>query len=342
MQKFINVIVLLAILLFPVTADAELPFTVHTIYFQPTDALAPTDRITELMKEVQNLYRSEMNRYGYRLKTFRLGTDKRGHVGVHTVNGRHSIAHYDEIHADEIINELPNKFRDPNNIHVIILGGLRQINDDSGTPRCSKSRRYINGACGGDAMIAAECGSFGVRSIAHELGFVFGLSNNIMGAPSVMGGGTARIGITESLTFYQARWLDKHLYFNDVEEVKIIGLQGFKDVRPIIDVPQIYKVHPFYVIEKYLIRIRFDCASNNGLHQAQISGVGWDELNARAHRDTAEIVVDRSYLSNFQNRRFLVMDVKGNIGELEVDVADLLANAIENKLTTWALLKTLR
>ena len=53
MQKFINVIVLLAILLFPVTADAELPFTVHTIYFQPTDALAPTDRITELMKEVQ-------------------------------------------------------------------------------------------------------------------------------------------------------------------------------------------------------------------------------------------------------------------------------------------------
>ena len=59
MRKIINVFVLLSILLFPITADAQRLFIVRTIYFQSDDAPAPTDRIAELMKKVQNLYSSD-------------------------------------------------------------------------------------------------------------------------------------------------------------------------------------------------------------------------------------------------------------------------------------------
>ena len=94
MRKLITLTILFLILLIPITADAELPFIVRTIYFQPTNAPAPTDRIAELMIEVQDFYRSEMEKHGYGAKTFRLETDNDGDVVVHTVKGRNNIAHY--------------------------------------------------------------------------------------------------------------------------------------------------------------------------------------------------------------------------------------------------------
>ena len=342
MRKFINVFVLLAILLLPIKADARLTFTVRTIYFQPDDAPAPTDRIAELMKKVQNLYSSEMNQHSYR-KTFRLETDKSGNVVVHTIEGKNRITDYDEIHSHEILKEVTDKFREPNNIYIIILGGLRQINDGSGTPRCHihMNSPFTNDAHDGYIMIASECSSFGVLSIAQALGSGFDLSNHITDKPSLMGDGTARTGIsTESLTFYQARWLNKHRYFNDVRW-KIINLTaGIRVRQPIFDTLQIYKVHSFYVIDKDIVRIRFTCSRKNRLHQAQISGLGWAEFNASSN--TADIIVEKSYLSNFQETLFLVMDIEGNIGKLEVNIAYMIANAIELKLMTWAFLKTLR
>jgi hypothetical protein len=343
MRKIINVFVLLSILLFPITADAERLFIVRTIYLKPFGEPAPTDRFAELMKTVQNLYRSEMDRHGYGLKSFRLETDKWGNAVVHIVKGKHRITDYDEIHADEILKEVTDKFREPNNIYIIILGGLRQINDGSGTPRCHihMNSPFTNDAHGGYIMIASECSSFGVLSIAQALGSGFDLSNHITDKPSLMGDGTARTGIsTESLTFYQARWLNKHRYFNGVRFERIVGLHGGPFLHPIIEPLKIRVVHPFYVIEKDIVRIRFTCSRNNQLHQAQISGIGWAEFNASS--DTAEIVVGKSYLSNFQKTLFLVMDIEGNIGKLEVNIAYMIANAIELKLMTWAFLKTLR
>ena len=283
-----------------------------------------------------------MNRHSYR-KTFRLETDKWGNVVVHTIEGKNRITDYDEIHADEILKEVTDKFREPNNIYIIILGGLRQINDGSGTPRCHihMNSPFTNDAHGGYIMIASECSSFGVLSIAQALGSGFDLSNHITDKPSLMGDGTARTGIsTESLTFYQARWLNKHRYFNDVRWKNTKLTIGIRVRQPIFDTLQIYKVHFFYVIDKDIVRIRFTCSRKNQLLQAQISGIGWAEFNASSN--TAEIIVEKSYLSNFQKTLFLVMDIEGNIGRLEVNIAYMLANAIENKLTTWAFLKTLR
>ena len=345
MRKYINVFVLLVILLFPITADTKVLFTVQTIYFKPFGAPKSPEsieRIAELMQKIRNLYRSEMDRHGYGLKTFRHETDKSGNIVVHTIKGKNRITDYDKIHSHEILKEVADKFREPNNIYVIILGGLRQINDGSGTPRCHihMNSPFTNNAHGGYIMIASEC-SFGVLSIAKALGSEFDLSNHVTDKPSLMGDGTARTGIsTESLTFYQARWLSRHRYFNDVPS-KIIKLTiGIRVSQPIIDTLKIYKVHSFYVIDKDIVRIRFTCSRKNPLHQAQISGLGWAEFDASSN--TAEIIVEKSYLSNFQETLFLTMDIEGNIGKLEVNIAYMLANAIDLKLMTWAFLKTLR
>ena len=108
-------------------ADAELPFIVRTIYFQPTNAPAPTDRIAELMLEVQDFYHAEMERNGYGAKTFRLETDTDGNVVVHTVKGRNNIAHYSATTAASIRQELPAELKNSNNIYVIIVAGLRLV-----------------------------------------------------------------------------------------------------------------------------------------------------------------------------------------------------------------------
>ena len=89
MRKLITLMILFLILLIPITADAQ-QFIVRTIYFQPTDAPAPSDRIPDLMLEVQDFYQSEMERHGYGAKTFRLENDANGNPSIH-------IRHYNDL-----------------------------------------------------------------------------------------------------------------------------------------------------------------------------------------------------------------------------------------------------
>ena len=92
-MKRIAFIFLLTLMVSVGSADAQ-QFIVRPVYFQPTDAPAPSDRIADLMLEVQDFYQSEMEKHDYGAKTFRLENDANGNPSIHIVKGRHPAIHY--------------------------------------------------------------------------------------------------------------------------------------------------------------------------------------------------------------------------------------------------------
>ena len=309
MRKLITLTILFLILLIPITADAELPFIVRTIYFQPTNAPAPTDRIAELMIEVQDFYRSEMEKHGYGAKTFRLETDNDGDVVVHTVKGRNNIAHYSAMTDTSVRNELPNELKNNNNIHVIIVAGLQLVNNrvwGVGWP-------IYGAASGGYAVISTKSGHFGMSVIAHELGHAFGLYHNIIGKPSLMGAGAGGGQGVDVLDDFEARWLDKHHYFNTVHNIN--------------HVPEFRIIQRIREVEKDVLRFQIEVDSINGLHQSQIfrnsdvAVLGWQQLNGNT--DTAEFHIRRNTLDNQKHVSVQVLDTQGNHNIARISVRHL-------------------
>ena len=300
MRKLITLTILLAILLIP-TADAKLPFIVKTVYFQPQDAPAvPADQIKNFMKDTQAFYRSEMIRHGYGQKTFRLETDNDGVPIIHIVKGKNPPHTYTSYQALE--PELPRDLRNQNNIHVFFMGGMQFVKPGAwgvGYP-------LAGGVCGGITRIATLGEGMRLSVIAHELGHAFGLYHNIRQGDFVMGPGR------NELDDYEARWLDKHHYFNDVHEINAV--------------PKIVKVHETEHTaikvkgaefeEKDGVRFQIDVESSNEFHQAQIlrgsdvAIVGWTKLSGK--RPIAVIDALRSDLLRDRTAYFEVMDVLGN------------------------------
>ena len=275
-----------------ITNDTQLPFIVRTIYFQPVDAPPATDRIAQLMIDVQNLYRTKMERNGYGAKTFRLETDENGNHFAHIINGKHNIAYYGEPKTSEKIrDELPSALnKTNNNIHVVIVGGLKYVNNSV----LGVGWGSVGKNCGGWAFISTESGRFRMRLIAHEIGHAFGLYHSITGDTSIMKSGS-------ELHDYEARWLDRHRYFNTFQSTSY----GVKISDVIIDTQQ------------SIITFRFDVESIHELHQAQILKepstdiLAWKRLKGK--RDTIDFRIGRSALVDASRIQVLIMDTQGNI-----------------------------
>ena len=210
---------------------------------------------------------------------------------------------------------MPNKFLNDNNITVIIVGELQLVDNrvwGVGFP-------IYGGACGGRVVIPAENANFGVQLIAHELGHAFGLYHNIIGDPSIMGRGAAGADSVNALNNYEARWLDKHHYFNNVHHIN--------------HVPEIVNVHRFKEIQQNVIRFRFDIETLNTLHQAQVyrvsdvAIVGWVRLNG--NRDTAEFLIRRNKLLNQRQIGIQFIDTQGNYNTLHVNLGHLPDDIVE-------------
>ena len=317
MKKIIAISFLFVFLLIP-ASDAQLPFIVQIVYFKPVGAPQAPGNIAKVMADVQALYRSEMERNNYGAKTFRLEADANGKVIIHTVNGRNNAAHYRATTYNSAVAELPNKFLNDNNITIIVVGELQLVDNrvwGVGFP-------IYGGACGGRVVIPAKNANFGVQLIAHELGHAFGLYHNIIGDPSIMGRGAAGADSMNALNNYEARWLDKHHYFNDVHNIN--------------HVPEIVNVHRFKEIQQNIIRFRFDIETINTLHQAQVyrvsdvAIVGWVRLTG--NRDTAEFLIRRNKLLNQRQIGIQFIDTQGNYNTLHVNLGDLPDDIVgENK-----------
>ena len=120
-------------MLTPFTINAADPFTVRTIYFQPTDAPPAPNNLQQLMTDVQQFYANQMEQHGYGHKTLTLETDGNANPIIHTINGKHPSFNYLTNTAEAINTELPFDFTWNNpasrdRIRIIIVGGLDRVN----------------------------------------------------------------------------------------------------------------------------------------------------------------------------------------------------------------------
>lgn len=346
----------LLLLLLPINTDAQQPrFVVRTIYFKPIDAPS-NNNINQLMEDVEQFYRNEMNRHGYFQEMFKLERDWKDDIVVHVVNGKHNSQHYSGNTYNKIRNELPNEYINQNNVHVFIIGGLEFIANSIwgvGWP-------FHSGTYGGNAVLGANIGPLLIPVVAHEMGHAFGLFHNIsnklgqsrglytnvIGNDFLMGPGN------EKLALYEARWLSKHPLFN---ELRILN-----------DIPEIGILLPLVEVEQNVIRLQINAKSVNNLHQIQVSipnGVaiiGWSYPNFK--KGIAKIDVARWNLLSGNSLTVQLMDANGNYSMKQIDYTmpprhvvvekptknpdleeEKLTISTKNKLiTSWARIKLLR
>ena len=227
---------------------------VRLIYFLPINRTAQQDidaKLDTLIREVQGFYAEQMNAHGFGRKTFSFETDATGKAVVHHVNGRFTDRHYDHGTFDKIIEEIEDRFDISKNLYLISV--------DTGSERidvqwCGQGGIY--GTTGGRAVVPASgncfVGDSGVDTAAHELGHAFGLQHDFRNDAYMMSYGNNR----DRLSDCAAEWLNVHRYFNN------------SDIS--FNEPTTMTMHTPLALPSNTIRLRFEVADADGLHQAQL------------------------------------------------------------------------
>ena len=288
--------ILSALLLMPINSYSIEPFEVRVIYFRPVGSPStPVDRLTQLMQETQEFYRVQMEQNGYGSRSFKIETDANNDIIIHTVDGKHNPWHYSGNTDEEIEKELPYEFTSANekskdNVHVIIVGGLRTVYNGA----WGVGWTFSGWRAGGNAVIAGH--NLNMPIIAHEIGHAFGLFHNEVDN-TMMGPNHG------PMLDYEVRWLAKSHYFND-EHIRT-------------DIPQFVEYLGIEAIGKDIIKFKFSAHSESGLYHSKVIRIrgglivlGHDDLTSKD--DIAEINVPRSSIINGDTISFRIMDVNGN------------------------------
>lgn len=320
MKKIITF--LFAILLIPY-ANAQPIYTVRTVYFQPTDAPPPITQIIPLLVQSQNFFKSEMKRHGYGAKTFKLETNETGTLGFHHIRAKHNTAHYSHDTYNRAKSELSRYLTSPayarDNILIIIVAGLNSLN----TGDKGYGGYYLGDNAGGFVIIVNKALNF--KNLTHEIGHAFGL-NHPTDPEAIMFTGS------KHLLKYEARWLDRHPFFND------------KHIRN--GTPQIIKILPITTIGDDKLQFKIILESQNELYQAQITRkksqnrlsvvIGTAEIEGLS--TTIKVIVDREPLRNGDSVDIQIMDIHGNKAHKTLNnitlpnplIADLNADRVVN------------
>ena len=227
---------------------------VRLIYFLPINRTAQQDidaKLDTLIRDVQQFYAEQMDAHGFGRKTFSFETDATGKAVVHHVNGRFTDRHYDHGTFDKIIEEIEDDFNISKNLYLISI--------DTGSEKidvqwCGQGGTY--GTTGGRAVVPASgncfVGDSGVDIVAHELGHAFGLQHDFRNDAYMMSYGDNR----DRLSYCAAEWLNVHRYFNN------------SDIS--FNEPTKITMHTPLALPSNTIRLRFEVADADGLHQAQL------------------------------------------------------------------------
>ena len=184
------------------------PYTVRLIYFLPSDRQPRPyidAQMNTLIKEVQQGYANDMDRYGFGRKTFTFETDVMGKAVVHHLNGQFTADYYEHETFDKIRKKVNEQFDTSQNIYLIVIDSGYLINGMGG-------RATLGDGRGGIALIHGIGDIINrVYLASHELGHTFGLRHDFRNDTYIMSYG----GSNQShLSQCAAEMLDIHPYFN--------------------------------------------------------------------------------------------------------------------------------
>ena len=231
------------------------PHRVRLIYFLPNNRAPERDidtKLNTLIRDVQQFYTDEMERYNLGRKSFTFETDAAGKAVVHHVDGQFTDSYYRQNTFHKVWEEIREQFYTPQNIYFIAI--------DIGNERVGRGYNEAcglgdsHGASGGHVLIPASGDCFNLKTAAHELGHAFGLQHDFSSDTYIMSFGRTPNKLSECA----AEWLDAHRYFN-------IGQS-----QPHLDTPTKIQMLPLLASPPYAMRLRFEVTDPDGVHQAQL------------------------------------------------------------------------
>ena len=287
------------------------PRMVRLIYFLPSDQFPRRDidtKLDRLIKDVQQFYAGEMERHGFKGKTFAFETDATGKTVAHRVEGQFTDSYYRQNTFRKVWDEIREQFYTPQNIYFIAI--------DIGNERVGRGYNEVcgvgefHGASNAYVLIPASGDCFNLKTASHELGHAFGLQNDFRSDTYIMSFGSNPNKLSECA----AEWLDAHRYFNTGQS------------QTSLDNPTTIKMLPPLASPPYAIRLRFEVTDSDGAHQAQLltpatirnQDRGQPKLlsckRLNGETDTIEIEFTTSQLTvNSRQVTLSVIDVYGNI-----------------------------
>ena len=296
------------------------PRTVRLIYFLPNDRTPQQDidaKLDEVMKNVQLSYEEVMEYHGFGRRTFTLETDATGKAVVHHVKGKFNDEYYHTDTFDKVIwEETAEQFDLSANIYLVVLDTSNAVIDGN----CGQGTSF--GPEGGAALIPAPNSArqrergwscFNVAVAAHELGHAFGLAHdhfrNATRSPSSYH--------TDWMvtSFCAAEWLDAHRYFNRGQ------------TYPQADEPTTIQMLPPLAVPPNAIRLRFEVADPDGLHQAQLHNSTGEAIDCQGlDLDGESASVEFVTPEATEGVMLRVVDVYGNVTEQwqPIDITALL------------------
>ena len=296
------------------------PRTVRLIYFLPNDRTPQQDidaTMDELIKNVQLSNEEVMEYHGFGRRTFRLETDATGKAVVHHVKGKFNDEYYHTDTFDKVIwEETAEQFDLSANIYLVVLDTSNAVIDGN----CGQGTSF--GPEGGAALIPAPNSArqrergwscFNVAVAAHEFGHAFGLAHdhfrNATRSPSSYH--------TDWMvtSFCAAEWLDAHRYFNRGQ------------TYPQADEPTTIQMLPPLAVPPNAIRLRFEVADPDGLHQAQLHNSTGEAIDCQGlDLDGESASVEFVTPEATEGVMLRVVDVYGNVTEQwqPIDITALL------------------